>query len=257
MPAARLARARGRRGLFEATATTGSSASISAWRFVPSPETRTPITPIDPPDDQVAARLRDDGAEADPEVEDAAQLVLLDVTREPVEDRRPLPGVPVDLGAQPVGDDAARGCPRCPPPVTCANACARPRSAADVVEVEPRRREQVVAVVVVLLEDPPDEREAVRVHAGGREADDAVAGLDAPSRRSARRARRRRRRCRRSRAPRRGRSPAARPSRRRSSAQPAARHTSAAPSTSSATCSRSMLVRRRRSRAGTAGRRRS
>ena len=65
-----------------------------------------------------------------------------------------------------------------PPPVTCANACARGAQAAHVVEVEPRRREQVVAVVVVLLEDAPDEREAVRVHAGRREADDDVAGLD-------------------------------------------------------------------------------
>ena len=33
-----------RRRLFDATAAIGSPSSISAWRFVPSPETRTPIT---------------------------------------------------------------------------------------------------------------------------------------------------------------------------------------------------------------------
>ena len=49
---------------------------------------------------------RDDSAAADAEVEDAAQLVLLDVAGEPVEDRRPLPRVPVDLRAAAGGDDA-------------------------------------------------------------------------------------------------------------------------------------------------------
>ena len=58
-----------------------------------------------------------------------------------------------------------------PPPVTCANACASVAQAADVVEVEPRRREQVGAVVVLVLEHAADEREAVRVDAGRREAD--------------------------------------------------------------------------------------
>ena len=71
--------------------------------------------------------LRDDGAVADPEVEDAPQLLLLDVAREPVEDRRPLPGVPVELGAEAVREDARR-LPSIPPPVTCANACAVSRS---------------------------------------------------------------------------------------------------------------------------------
>ena len=51
-------------------------------------------------------RPGDDGAVADPEVEDAPQLVLVDVPGEPVEDGRALPGPPVDLGAQAVGDDA-------------------------------------------------------------------------------------------------------------------------------------------------------
>ena len=65
-----------------------------------------------------------------------------------------------------------------PPPVTCTKAFARPRRRARDVEVEPRRCEQVVAVVVLLLEHAPDEREAVGVQAGRREADDDVARLD-------------------------------------------------------------------------------
>src|SRR5918996_5648882 len=113
-------------GLFDATA------SISACRFVPSPDTSTPIIgapteceafrgegsrPYDPPDHELAVpRLCDHRAEADAEVEDAAQLVLVDVAREPVEDGRALPGIPVELGAQAVRDrpreialDAAAG----------------------------------------------------------------------------------------------------------------------------------------------------
>ena len=88
---------------------------------------------------------------------------------EPLEDRRALPRVPVDLGAQAVRDDArevaedpASGHVR-----EGVRAVAQP---AHVVEVEARRREQVVAVVVLLLEHSPDEREAVRVHARRGEA---------------------------------------------------------------------------------------
>ena len=66
-----------------------------------------------------------------------------------------------------------------PPPVTCANACASVAQPADVVEVQARRGEQVGAVVVLDLEDAAHEREAVRVDAGGRQADDDVAALDA------------------------------------------------------------------------------
>ena len=65
--------------------------------------------------------------------------------------------------------------PSIPPPVTCANACARAAQPADVVEVEPRRREQIGPVVVLELEHAPDEREPVRVHAGRGQADDDVA----------------------------------------------------------------------------------
>ena len=51
-------------------------------------------------------RLGDDCAPADAEVEDAPQLVLLDVPGEPAEDRRALPRVPVDLGVEAGRDDA-------------------------------------------------------------------------------------------------------------------------------------------------------
>ena len=53
--------------------------------------------PTDPPDHDVVAGLREDGEVADPEVEDATQLVLVDVPGEPGEDGRPLPRAPVDL----------------------------------------------------------------------------------------------------------------------------------------------------------------
>ena len=98
---------------FDATAAIGRPASISACRFVPLPETRTPIIAIAPDHGLAGRRLGDDGAPADPEVEDAAQLVLGDVAREPVEHGRPLPGVPVDLGARARRGGRARGCPGC------------------------------------------------------------------------------------------------------------------------------------------------
>ena len=80
----RRAPAPARRARFDATAATGSPASISACRFVPSPLTSTLIID-DPADHEVVPRLRDDRAVADTEVEDAPQLVLLDVAREPIE----------------------------------------------------------------------------------------------------------------------------------------------------------------------------
>src|SRR5207302_11227298 len=46
-------------------------------------------------------------------------------------------------------------------------------------EVEPGRRQQVGAVVVLLGQHPADERKAVRVDAGGEEADHCVSGDDA------------------------------------------------------------------------------
>ena len=91
---------------------------------------------------------------------------------------RPLPRVPVDLRAQARRGATRARFPRIPPPVTCAKRVRASRSAAHVLEVEPRRREQVVTRVVLVLEHAPHEREAVRVHAGRREADHGVALLD-------------------------------------------------------------------------------
>ena len=201
---------------FEATARIGRPASISACRFVPSPDDEHADHSIRPIT-RAARRIRDDRAVADAEVEDTAQLVLPDVPCEPVEDRRPLPGVPVDLARAPVRQHAREV------PLDAAAGHVRERTdvgvaaeRADVVEVQPRRREQVVAVVVLQLEHLPDEREAVRVDAGRREARRRRRPPRRGSRRSARRGRRSRRRWRRSRARPRGRRRAARPSRRRS-----------------------------------------
>ena len=73
-------------------------ASSSAWRFVPSPDASTPIIgPPTLPITRSSPGSGDDRAVADPEVEDPPQLLLVHVAGEPVEDRRPLPGVPVDL----------------------------------------------------------------------------------------------------------------------------------------------------------------
>jgi hypothetical protein len=54
---------------------------------------------------------------------------------------------------------------------------AGPPQRADFVEVQPRRREQIVPVVVLDREHLPDEREPVRVHACGCQADDGVTRL--------------------------------------------------------------------------------
>ncbi len=66
---------------------------------------RSTIRPITSCPSRPAAG-RHDRAVADAEVEDAAQLLLLDMPRQPREHRRPLPRVPVDLGAQAVGEHA-------------------------------------------------------------------------------------------------------------------------------------------------------
>ena len=50
---------------------------------------------------------------------------------------------------------------------------------AHVLQVEARRRQQQVGVEVVVAEQAADEREAVRVQARGREAEDDVARLAA------------------------------------------------------------------------------
>ena len=117
-PAAAARSSARRVGAVRRDAAIGRPASISACRFVPLPLTSTPITRLRPiTSSSPGCRLGDDRAEADPEVEDAPQLVLVDVPREPVEDRRPLPRVPVDRAraARPgrtrreVAEDAAAG----------------------------------------------------------------------------------------------------------------------------------------------------
>ena len=122
---------------------TGSPASISACRFVPLPQTSTPIIAIRPITSSPGRGSRDDRAPADAEVEDAAQLVLVDVPREPrrtpaAAPRRPSRARrcrPSGSDALEVAEDAAAGDVR-----------ERLRAAAQRardVEVEARRREQV------------------------------------------------------------------------------------------------------------------
>ena len=67
-------------------------------------------------DHEAIAGLWNDGEVADPEVEDATELELVDVLGEPGEDGRPLPRAPVDLRRKPrrqhaleVAEDAAAG----------------------------------------------------------------------------------------------------------------------------------------------------
>ena len=63
--------------VFEATAAIGSPSSISACRFVPSPRDED-ADHVDAPDHEPGARVRgrNDGAHPDPDVEDAALLLL-------------------------------------------------------------------------------------------------------------------------------------------------------------------------------------
>src|SRR3954468_15638190 len=121
--------------------------------------------------------LPHDRAPADAEVEHAPQLLLVDVAGEAAEDERALPRVPLDLcvaaggeDALEVAEDAAARHVR-----ESEGAAAQPPGH---TEVERRRCEQVGAVVVLLLEDAADERKAIGVDAGRREAEDDVARLD-------------------------------------------------------------------------------
>src|SRR3954452_5244924 len=164
----------------EATAVTGSPLSRIACRFEPLPEARTPIIDSsNPADGRLAGgRLRDHGAEPDAEVEHAPELLLVDVAREPVEDGRPRPRVPVDLGAAARGEHAREVA--CYAPAGDVRERLRPPvQRAHLGQIEPCRCQQVVAVVVLLLEDAADEREPVRVNARGREADHGISGFDA------------------------------------------------------------------------------
>src|SRR5215207_8715503 len=163
-------------GLFEATQAIGRPASISACRYVPSPLTRTPITRARSVRSQAPRRDPRRRRSSNPEIEDPPELLFVDVPRQPVEDGRARPGVPVDLGPQPVGhyalevaSDSAAGDMRQPTDVS---------QRSHLVEVEARGCEQIVALVVLLHEDPPDERETVGVDAGRREPDHRVAFAD-------------------------------------------------------------------------------
>ena len=180
------------------------------------------IAALDPADHEVVARDvggRDHGAVADPDVEDAAQLVLGDAVRgEPAEHLGPLPGRRVDDGAEAVRQhprevarDAAAGDVGEPAHVGAGT------QRANVVEVEARRRQQQIGIERLVADDAPDEREPVRVDPGRRRSRSRRRRPRCVSRRRHGRGRRRRRPCRRSRSRPRGRCRAAPPSRRRGS----------------------------------------
>ena len=84
----------------------------------------------DPPDHRLAgAGLGDDGAPADPEVEHAPQLLLRDVAARASSNTGGRGHESQSISARrPLGSTRVR-LPRMPPPVTCANAFARPLSA--------------------------------------------------------------------------------------------------------------------------------
>ena len=165
---------------------------MSAWRFVPSPLTSTPIIrrstprrprrprarPITRSPGTDVARL-DDRAVPDAQVEHAAQLVLPDaLVGEPREDRGALPGGRLDDRADAVREDAREiaGDPPAGDVRERADVGPRPERA-HVVEVATRRREQQVGIELVVPDDAADEREAVRVDARGGQPEDDVAGL--------------------------------------------------------------------------------
>ena len=98
-------------------------------------------------DDELARlRLGNHGAVADAEIEHAAQLVLVDVPGEPLEDGRPRPGAPVDLHLEAIRNDA-REVAEDPAARDVRERLRARAEPAYLVEIEPRRREQVVALV--------------------------------------------------------------------------------------------------------------
>ncbi len=271
MPAAS-ARASARRpARFDATATIGRPASMSAWRFVPSPLTSTPIMRRSTGRRSSPASMRPitrspgatsagghDGAVADAEVENPPQLVLADaVLGEPAEHRRALPGRRDRHRSQHSGKDAREV------PGDAAARDVRERAhvgaraeRADVVEVADGRRQQQLRVERIVADDAAGRartrsRGCPPTAARGRRRR-ARPGV----RRSARRAGRRRRRCRRSRARPPGRCRAARPSRLRGS-RSRPRGTRPRRPRRARRPARDRSCSRRRSRGRTAGRRRS
>ena len=127
---------------FDATATTGSPRVEQRLEVRAVAADEDADHAIVPMTSSPGSASGDDRAEADAEIEDAAQLILVDVAREPLEHGRPLPCVPVDLGraaggedAREVAEDAAAGDVR-------ERARATAETARDV-EVEACRRKEI------------------------------------------------------------------------------------------------------------------
>ena len=104
------------------------------------------------------------------------------MTREPAEDWWPWPGVPVDVGREPVRQDA-REVAEDPAPRDVREAAhvGRLTKLPHAVEVKSCRGEKIVARVVLVLENLAHEREPVRVDARRRKPDDGVTDLDSRS----------------------------------------------------------------------------
>ena len=90
------------------------TADEDAYRACPSDSPCPASTLADHEIGRIDIRWADDGAVADADVEDAAQLVLgHPLLREPCEDGRPLPAAGVDDSAEPVRAARGRGFRRC------------------------------------------------------------------------------------------------------------------------------------------------
>src|SRR6266496_473121 len=134
---------------------------------------------LEPPDhERVGGCLRHDGAHADAENEAAEELFFVDAPpREPVEDARPFPRVPVDPWLEPVG----QGAREVPEDAAAGHVGERLHvctlaQRSDLVDVEAVRRKQEIGVEVIVAEELANQREPVRVDATGGEADHDVAG---------------------------------------------------------------------------------
>jgi hypothetical protein len=100
-----------------------------------------------------------DGAVADAEVEDATGFLLLDtLLGKPREHGRTLPGVPVDLGVEPVGEDAREVAEDAATRDVCERTDIEARAeGADVVQVEAGGREEEIGIEAVVAHEAPDE----------------------------------------------------------------------------------------------------
>src|SRR5699024_3156590 len=127
---------------------------------------------LQPPDDDVGGLDvggRHDGAVADADVEDAAELVLGHaVLGEPAEDRRPPPRPWVDHRTDALRENAGE----VPADPTAGHMGERANVGAgterpDVVQIAASGGQQQVGVERLVADDAPHEREAVRVDPGG------------------------------------------------------------------------------------------